>query len=300
MKIDSQNSSLFNHNPVLVEEIINSIDICPQKLSNKFTGIDATLGGGGHSYELLKKFPFLKIIGLDQDPNAIEAASKKLRIYKNRTEIINSNFSDFNPTEKVSFLIADLGFNSNQIESPERGFSFQIDGPIDMRMNPYQKMNAKDLINLLTEKELGDLIYKYGDERISRKIARKIKNDLKNKGEYSGTKDLAYAIAGCFPPKQRYRKIHPATRTFQALRIAVNKEIEVLEELLNNAPNWLLPGGIISIISFHSIEDRTVKNYFKNDERLLKITKKPIIPSEREVKINKRSRSAKLRIAQLK
>ena len=300
MKIDSQNSSLFNHNPVLVEEIINSIDICPQKLSNKFTGIDATLGGGGHSYELLKKFPFLKIIGLDQDPNAIEAASKKLRIYKNRTEIINSNFSDFNPTEKVSFLIADLGFNSNQIESPERGFSFQIDGPIDMRMNPYQKMNAKDLINLLTEKELGDLIYKYGDERISRKIARKIKNDLKNKGEYSGTKDLAYAIAGCFPPKQRYRKIHPATRTFQAFQIDVNNEIEVLEELLNNAPNWLLPGGIISIISFHSIEDRTVKNYFKNDERLLKITKKPIIPSEREVKINKRSRSAKLRIAQLK
>ena len=126
------------------------------------------------------------------------------------------------------------------------------------------------------------------------------RNDIHIKGSYSGTKELAYAIGGCFPPKQRYRKIHPATRTFQALRIAVNKEIEVLDKLLNNASLWLVPSGIISIISFHSIEDRKVKNYFKNDERFFNLTKKPIVPSEDEVKINKRSRSAKLRIAQLK
>ena len=169
-----------------------------------------------------------------------------------------------------------------------------------MRMNPSLEITAENLIETLSEKDLADLIFKYGDERLSRKISRRIKKDLKEKGKYSGTKDLAYSIAGCFPPKQRYRKIHPATRTFQALRIAVNKEIESLEKFLEIAPDWLLPGGIISIISFHSIEDRLVKNSFKSDERLKTLTKKPITPNEKEIENNKRSRSAKLRIAQLK
>ena len=297
METDFKNSSFFNHKSVMVDEIISSIDNFPQQLYKSFVGIDATLGGGGHSFELLNKFTNLQIIGLDQDPYAIKAATDKLRIFENRIRIINTNFSDFNPKEKVSFVIADLGFNSNQIETPERGFSFQKDGPLDMRMNPNQITKAEDLIKNLTENELADLIYEYGEEKLSRKIARKIKNDLQKKGPYSGTKELAYAIGGCFPPKQRYRRIHPATRTFQALRIGVNKEIEVLEKLLDNASSWLLPGGIISIISFHSIEDRKVKNYFKNDERFFNLTKKPILPSEDEVKINKRSRSAKLRIA---
>ena len=168
-----------------------------------------------------------------------------------------------------------------------------------MRMNPFLEVDAEKLIEALNEKDLANLIYKYGDERLSRKIARKIKMDLKENGKYSGTKDLAYAISGCFPPKQRYKKIHPATRTFQALRIAVNKEIEVLEKFLQVVPDWLLPGGIISIISFHSLEDRLVKNYFKNDQRLKNLTKKPITPSEQEVELNKRARSGKLRIAQL-
>ena len=300
MEIDSKNSSFFNHKSVMVDQIISSIDNFPQELNKKFIGIDSTLGGGGHSFELLNKFPNLEMIGLDQDPHAIKAASIKLNNFQNRINIIKTNFSDFNPENKVSFVIADLGFNSNQIETAERGFSFQKDGPIDMRMNPSQKTKAEDLIKNLTEDELADLIYKYGEEKLSRKIARKIKNDIQIKGSYSGTKELAYAIGGCFPPKQRYRKIHPATRTFQALRIAVNKEIEVLDKLLNNASSWLLPSGIISIISFHSIEDRKVKNYFKNNERFFNLTKKPIVPSEDEVKINKRSRSAKLRIAQLK
>jgi len=300
MEIDSKNSSFFNHKSVMVDQIISSINNFPQQSNRSFVGIDATLGGGGHTFELLNKFPNLQMIGLDQDPFAIEAASNKLYIFKNRIKIIQTNFSDFKPKEKVSFVIADLGFNSNQIETPERGFSFQKDGPIDMRMNPTQKTKAKDLIHNLTENELADLIYKYGEEKLSRKIARKIKNDIQIKGSYSGTKELAYAIGGCFPPKFRYRKIHPATRTFQALRIAVNKEIEVLEKLLNNASSWLVPSGIISIISFHSIEDRKVKNYFKNDERFINLTKKPIFPSEEEIENNKRSRSAKLRIAQLK
>ena len=300
MTIDSKNSLLFNHNSVMISEIVNSINNCPKKLSKDFSGIDATLGGGGHSFALLKNFSNLKIIGLDQDPYAIEFASNKLNIFDKRIEIFATNFSDFKPKEKVSFIIADLGFNSNQIDNAERGFSIQKDGPLDMRMNPNQTTKAQDILNNFSEKDLANLIYEYGDERFSRRIARKIKNDLKNKGEYSGTRELAYAIAGCFPPKQRYKKIHPATRTFQALRIAVNNEIEVLEKFLNISPTWLLPGGIISIISFHSIEDRKVKNHFKDDERLTNLTKKPITPLEEEVQKNKRSRSAKLRIAKLR
>ena len=248
----------------------------------------------------MKKYPDLKIIGLDHDPFARKSAFSKLEEFKSRIEIRPSNFANFEPKEKVSFVIADLGVNSNQIDNPQRGFSFQKDGPLDMRMNPLLEINAEDLIEMLSEKDLADLIFKFGDERLSRKISRRIKKDLKEKGKYSGTKDLAYSIAGCFPPKQRYRKIHPATRTFQALRIAVNKEIESLERFLDISPDWLLPGGIISIISFHSIEDRLVKNSFKGDERLINLTKKPITPNEKEIENNKRSRSAKLRIAQLK
>jgi 16S rRNA (cytosine1402-N4)-methyltransferase len=247
----------------------------------------------------LRKYSDLNIIGLDQDPFARKSASDKLDEFKNRIDIKASNFADFVPKEKVSFVIADLGVNSNQIDDPKRGFSFQKDGPLDMRMNPFLEVDAEKLIENLSEKDLANIIYKYGDERLSRKIARKIKMDLKENGKYSGTKELAYSIAGCFPPKQRYKKIHPATRTFQALRIAVNKEIEVLEKFLQVVPEWLLPGGIISIISFHSLEDRLVKNFFKNDQRLKNLTKKPITPSEQEVEQNKRARSGKLRIAQL-
>ena len=300
MQTDLSDSSFFNHKSVMTDEIMASLEHYPLIHNNKIKGIDATLGGGGHSYHLLRKYSDLNIIGLDQDPFARKSASKKLDEFKNRIDIRASNFADFVPKEKVSFVIADLGVNSNQIDDPKRGFSFQKDGPLDMRMNPFCEVDAEKLIEALDEKDLANLIYKYGDERLSRKIARKIKMDLKENGKYSGTKELAYSIAGCFPPKQRYKKIHPATRTFQALRIAVNKEIEVLEKFLQVVPEWILPGGIISIISFHSLEDRLVKNSFKNDQRLKNLTKKPITPSEQEVELNKRARSGKLRIAQLK
>ena len=299
MEIDSNNSFLFNHKSVMVKEVKNSIENYQGNLINDFIGIDITIGGGGHTYELLKKYPNLKMIGLDQDPFARKEASIRNKDFKNRIDIRDSNFADFQPNEKVSFIIADLGVNSNQIDNPLRGFSFQKDGPIDMRMNPSIEISAEKVIKDLSEEDLANLIYKYGDERYSRKIAKKIKRDLYEKGNYSGTKELAYSIAGCFPPKHRYRKIHPATRTFQALRIAVNKELDCLKRFLEVSPNWLLPGGIISIISFHSIEDREVKNHFKNDKRLINLTKKPITPSDSEIAINKRSRSAKLRIARL-
>jgi len=299
MHTDLSDSSFFNHKSVKTDEIMASLEHYPFLNNNQLKGIDATLGGGGHSYHLLRKYSDLNIIGLDQDPFARKSASKKLDEFKGRIDIRASNFADFVPKEKVSFVIADLGVNSNQIDDPKRGFSFQKDGPLDMRMNPFLDINAEKLIETLNEKDLANLIYKYGEERLSRKIARKIKLDLKENGKYSGTKELAYSIAGCFPPKQRYKKIHPATRTFQALRIAVNKEIEVLEKFLQVVPEWLLPGGIISVISFHSLEDRLVKSCFKNDQRLKNLTKKPITPSEEEVELNKRARSGKLRIAQL-
>ena len=299
MQTDLSDSSFFNHKSVMTDEIMASIEHYPLIHNNKLKGIDATLGGGGHSYHLLRKYSDLNIIGLDQDPFARKSASKKLDEFQNRIDIRASNFADFVPKEKVSFVIADLGVNSNQIDDPKRGFSFQKDGPLDMRMNPFLEVDAEKLIEALNEKDLANLIYKYGDERLSRKIARKIKMDLRENGKYSGTKELAYSIAGCFPPKQRYKKIHPATRTFQALRIAVNKEIDVLEKFLQVVPEWLLPGGIISIISFHSLEDRLVKSSFKNDQRLKNLTKKPITPSVEEVELNKRARSGKLRIAQL-
>jgi len=299
MQTDLSDSSFFNHQSVMTDEIMASLEHYPVIHDNKLKGIDATLGGGGHSYHLLRKYSDLNIIGLDQDPFARKSASNKLDEFQNRLDIRATNFAEFVPKEKVSFVIADLGVNSNQIDDPKRGFSFQKDGPLDMRMNPFLEVDAEKLIEALNEKDLANLIYKYGDERLSRKIARKIKMDLKENGKYSGTKELAYSIAGCFPPKQRYKKIHPATRTFQALRIAVNKEIEVLEKFLQVVPEWLLPGGIISIISFHSLEDRLVKSSFKNDQRLKNLTKKPITPSVQEVELNKRARSGKLRIAQL-
>ena len=300
METEPLNSFLFKHTSVMTDEIINSIELYEQNSAQEFIGIDATLGGGGHSYELLKKYPNLQIIGLDQDPCAIENAKAKTKDFKNRIKIKYLNFCDFKPTCKVSFIIADLGVNSNQIDNPDRGFSFQKDGPIDMRMNPNLEINAAKLIKELNEKELADLIYKYGEERLSRKIAKRIKRDLEEKGNYKGTRELAYAISGCFPPKLRYRRIHPATRTFQALRIAVNEEIEKLDNFLKISPDWLLPNGIISIISFHSIEDRKIKYQFKNDERLVNLTRKPITPKNEEIASNKRSRSAKLRIAKLR
>ncbi len=293
-------SSNFNHIPVMSGEIIQSLKNLPKGLTNKGLIIDATIGGGGHSSEILENFPGVKIIGLEQDPIAREAASENLLKFGSRIQIIATNFADFTPKEQVIGVLADLGVSSPQLDEPSRGFSFRLDGPIDMRMNPKDGITAAELIETLSEQDLADIIYNYGDEKRSRRIAKKIKDDLSNNGSYTGTKALSYAIAGCFPPKQRYTKIHPATRTFQALRIAVNKEIEALENFLKVVPDWLLPGGIISIISFHSLEDRLVKTSFKNDERLKNLTKKPITPSEKEVELNKRARSGKLRIAQLK
>tara|TARA_Y100001968_G_scaffold120131_1_gene109400 strand:- start:634 stop:1548 length:915 start_codon:yes stop_codon:yes gene_type:complete len=290
-------SSNFNHVPVMGNEILQSLKELPGELTQKGLIIDATLGGGGHSAQILENFPGIKIIGLDQDPIAREAAKNKLIQFGSRIEIISTNFANFSINEEAICVLADLGVSSHQLDEPSRGFSFRINGPIDMRMNPKEGLSAAELIETLSEKDLADLIYQLGEEKRSRRIARKIKNDLASNGPYKGTQALSYAIAGCFPPKQRHGRIHPSTRTFQALRIAVNNELESLDKLLLKAPNWLLKNGLFMVISFHSLEDRRVKSTFKCDMRLKPLTKKPIRASLKEIELNPRSKSAKLRIS---
>ena len=289
-------ANTFDHVPVLAEAVIEATDYLP-----RCDGllIDATLGGGGHSALLLERFPQLRLIGLDQDPTAREAAAKRLEPFTERVQIVATNFAAYQPMEPVTMVLADLGVSSPQLDVAGRGFSFRLDGPLDMRMNPESDgETAAELIDRLEESALADLIYGYGEERLSRRIARRIKADLAAQGPYSGTSALAYAVAGCYAHKARRGRIHPATRTFQALRIAVNDELAVLEALLERAPDWLEPGGLLGVISFHSLEDRRVKTAFKEDDRLLRITRKPVVASEQEEESNPRSRSAKCRLAQ--
>ena len=293
-------SSNFNHVPVMGKEIIQSLKELPSELTKQGLIIDATIGGGGHSAQILENFPGIKIIGLDQDPMAREAASKKLIKFGTRIKIISTNFADFSLDEQAICVLADLGVSSHQLDEPSRGFSFRLNGPIDMRMNPEEGSSAAELIETLSEQNLADLIYELGEEKRSRRIARKIKNDLAENGPYSGTQDLSYAIAGCFPPKQRHGRIHPSTRTFQALRIAVNNELGSLDSLLLKAPNWLSENGLFIVMSFHSLEDRRVKSSFKTDNRLKMLSKKPMRASPEEIELNPRSKSAKLRISSKK
>ena len=290
-------SSNFNHVPIMGKEIIQSLKELPSELTKQGLIIDATIGGGGHSAQILENFPGIKIIGLDQDPMAREAASKRLIKFGTRIEIISTNFADFSHHEQAICVLADLGVSSHQLDEPSRGFSFRLNGPVDMRMNPEKGLSAAELIDTLSEQDLADLIYNLGEEKRSRRIAKKIKNDLAENGAYSGTQALSYAIAGCFPPKQRHGRIHPSTRTFQALRIAVNNELESLDSLLKKAPNWLLEDGLFMVMSFHSLEDRRVKSSFKTDNRLKVLSKKPLRASPQEIELNPRSKSAKLRIS---
>ena len=287
--------SPFSHVPVLADAVLAAAEQLPR---SEGVLIDATLGGGGHSALLLERHPGLRLIGLDQDPTARAAAAERLAPFGDRVTIVATNFADYAPSEPVLMLMADLGVSSPQLDVAERGFSFRLDGPLDMRMNGSgDAETAAELIDRLEENELADLIYGYGEERLSRRIARRIKNDLAEQGAYAGTAALAYAVAGCYPPKARRGRIHPATRTFQALRIAVNDELGVLDRLLLQAPDWLEPEGLLGIISFHSLEDRRVKTSFLRDERLQRITRKPVVATPDEEEANPRSRSAKWRLA---
>ncbi len=283
----------FVHVPVLSRELIAGLQICPGGYY-----LDATVGGGGHSRLILSAFPDIRVMAIDRDQQAIAATTANLTDdERDRLQFWQGNFADY-PAQNSYFdgIIADLGVSSPQFDLPERGFSFRHAAPLDMRMDRSQSLTAAEVVNHWGEVELANIIYQYGEERLSRRIARAITQ----KRPFETTTDLASAIACCVPSKYRYGRIHPATRTFQALRLVVNQELQSLESFLNRAPDWLKPGAKIGIISFHSLEDRLVKHSLRSSLLLTVLTKKPIIPQADEEAENPRSRSAKLRLAQRK
>jgi 16S rRNA (cytosine1402-N4)-methyltransferase len=285
-------ANVFFHIPVLGKDVVEGLAI--------HTGghyLDATVGGGGHSRLILQAASGVQVTAIDQDEQAIAAAQQTLSNFANQIQFWCGNFADYQPgVEQFDGIVADLGVSSAQFDIPQRGFSFRHTAPLDMRMNQHQELTAADVINTWEEAKLAEIFYTYGEERLSRRIARRITEQR----PFQTTTELADAIAHSVPTKYRYGRIHPATRVFQALRIVVNQELNVLETFLQKAPQWLKPGGRIAIISFHSLEDRLVKHAFKQSPELTVLTKKPIVPQEEEIKQNPRSRSAKLRIAERK
>lgn len=262
--------------------------------------VDATLGGGGHAEALLEANPNAKVIGIDRDPSALAHCREKLARFGERIRFVHAPFSEIERQVEeqgvgpVASVYADLGVSSTQIDRAERGMSFRREGPIDMRMDPTCGQTALELIGDLDDDELANVIFKYGDERRSRRIARSLKRAHAD-GELHTTFDLRRAVVRAVGPV-RVGGVDPATRTFQALRIAVNDELGELEELLRGAGSVLAPGGRFAIITFHSLEDRLVKHTFRNLWNV--ITKKPIIPTDEETSENPRARSAKLRVAE--
>lgn len=290
----TDNRLSFHHVPVMPQQVLTGLKI-PEGAENPKHYLDATVGGGGHSALLLQSSERVSVTVLDQDRVALEAAMQNLAPFGDRVAFHHTNFAAFDPgTVRFDGILADIGVSSAQLDTPDRGFSFRNEAPLDMRMNQHQSLCAADIVNHWDETELANLIFEYGEERLSRRIARKI---VENR-PFQTTTELAEAIAGCVPKKYRYGRIHPATRTFQALRIAVNAELDSLQTFLDRAPTWLVPGGRLVLISFHSLEDRIIKYAFRNSDRLKVITKKPLVATDAEVQENPRARSAKLRVAE--
>ncbi len=297
------------HVSVLLEECLSALAAGAEGVAQPLFA-DLTFGGGGHSSEILRRFPGARLVAFDQDPEAVANGKALLAAggWGERVKLVHANFSSFpawakeNGVGQFHGILADLGVSSHQFDESSRGFSYRSDAPLDMRMNPSDLAapTAADLVNTLPERDLADLIFKNGEERLSRKIAARIVERRRDR-PYRTTAELEETCFLAYPPTQRHRGAHPATRTFQALRIAVNDELGVLARLLGELPSQLAPGGVAAIISFHSLEDRVVKHAFKemvaeSNGRVTLLTKKPIVPSEREVEVNPRARSAKLRL----
>jgi 16S rRNA (cytosine1402-N4)-methyltransferase len=297
------NSSITEHIPVFAETLAKQIP-----LSQDAIMVDATIGQGGHSYLFGKKLgPEGVIVGLDLDKNSIQRAQFNLKDLACKVVLLRSNFSQISEQvqeqgiEGVDFILADLGLCSAQLADSKKGFSFLEDMPLDMRFDERLKNTAADIVNKTDEKSLADLIYKFGEDRASRRIARFIVRERKSQ-PITTTVQLAKIVSRALGKSGRgRRRIHPATRTFQAFRIAVNDELENLKKLLASASGLLNKNGYVAVISFHSLEDRLVKNNFKQNEKdgiYRIVTKKPIVPTRQEIAENRRARSAKLRIAQ--
>jgi 16S rRNA (cytosine1402-N4)-methyltransferase len=305
------------HVPVLMAEAVEYLTVRPSGVY-----VDATVGAGGYARAIVEKLTTGHLIGLDKDPSALEITRRQLEDYPGRYTLAHEDFADLTSVlnrlgiEGVDGIVVDLGLSQMMIDSAERGFSLKADGPLDMRMNPEQRLTADEIVNQGSGRELADLIYQYGEERRSQRIARAIVRAR----PINGTVQLAEVIAACLGGRRgvsrqanRHRRgayrgtarttgtsIHPATRTFQAIRIAVNKELETLSHFLRQVPNVLHPRGRIVLISFHSLEDRIVKQRFQRWRRegnFEVLTKKIVRAGPGEVTANRRSRSAKLRAA---
>lgn len=305
------------HTPVLLNECLKWLSPIDEKYKNPLM-IDSTLGEGGHSFNFLKNYENLEILGLDADKVIQSRAKERLSVYGNRMHFYNGWFQDFYanyPEEyrKPDIILFDLGISVFHYEKSQRGFSFRYDEELDMRLNENAGPSAADLVNELPEEKLADLIYLYGEEKLSRRIAKVIV-DARTGGRIESSKALAEILWNAVPSNYRYGPIHPATRTFQALRIAVNGELKRLPKAFYDAFNTLNPNGKMGIITFHSLEDRIAKNFFRNlgkqcvcppevavcrcgGKQCAEIlTRKPIGPTDEEIKVNSPSRSAKLRV----
>ncbi len=290
------------HRPVMLEEAISSLNLKPGHLV-----LDATVGGGGHSREILRKIlPGGRLIGLDADEEALRAASENLKEFAGNFKFINENFRYLDKAlagegvKSLNAAIFDVGVSSFQLDDASRGFSIKSDSPLDMRMDKRNDITAYDIVNRYKEKDLSDIIFRYGEERFHNRIAKRIVSERARK-PIETTGELSGLVRRAIGTGQKNFRIDPATRTFQALRIAVNDELAALEEGLKKVVSSLDIGGRIAVIAFHSLEDRIVKNLFKGYAGLgvLKIiTKKPVRPSEEEARDNPRSRSGKLRVAE--
>ena len=303
------------HESVFGKEVFENLNLERDSLI-----VDGTLGDGGHTELLLKNTTNVRVLGIDRDMRAIERAEKRLASFRSRITLVHGNFSDIKIILKkanlmnVDGLILDLGVSSPQLDSPNRGFSFMRNGPLDMRMDSSQKITAADLLVELSDEKLVSIIKEYGEERFSKRIVRAIRQ-AQTKSSIKTTLQLSNIISTAVHASRQY-KIHPATRTFQALRIAVNGELEHIKKALVDSVDILQESARVIVISFHSLEDRIVKNFFKNEEkdcvcppkfpicscgkkqRLKIITRKPIIPTAEEVTRNARASSAKLRVGE--
>lgn len=308
----------IQHIPVLLNEALTYLNCRENGIY-----VDATLGHGNHALALLNRFPKIKLLlGIDQDSAAIARTKEKLRSYADKTALYHGNFSQLETIlaqagiSQMDGILFDLGVSTAQLMDSARGFSFNAEGPLDMRMDTTTPTTAKDLITTLDEKALAAVIRDYGEERWAKRIAARVKQVLRQAGDIDTTRQLADIVSSAIPGKFRSQKIHPATKTFQALRIAVNDELTAVSQGLNAAFNRLTPGGRLCVISFHSLEDRIVKNRFRewaagcicpknipvcvceNTPRVKRITKKPVCASAAEIQANPRARSAKLRVAE--
>lgn len=277
--------------------------------------VDGTLGAGGHAYALLEAHPEItKLIGIDQDESALAIAKQRLLLWKEKINLVHARFDQIDQVvkdQKVSSILLDIGVSSMQLDQGERGFSFQLDGPLDMRMDRSSSLTAAEIVNCYPETEISKIIWNFGEERHARHIARRIVQRREEK-PFESSRELADLISLSIPKKLQ-KNIHPATLTFQALRIAVNRELEALSLVLPKAMDLLEPGGVLAVMTFHSLEDRIVKQYFQQEasdkmqtsgpallqgekEPTLNIlTRKPIVATQKEIEENPRSRSAKLR-----